>query len=156
EIAYRAKLALKKMEKVPHAAVASAVVRAVVKLKPEGAATALIGFLPLADDETVAETIRTALIALAVKDGKAEPALTAALTDVAPLGRSAAYVALIEGGPPGERIRIKDAFPKVREAVLKDQDTEAKFAGLWSLLMTSREKEFVPELVGMIPTLGRG
>ena len=60
EIAYRARLALKKIETVPHTAVAAAAVRAVVKLKPVGAAAALIGFLPLADDESVADAIREA------------------------------------------------------------------------------------------------
>src|SRR5581483_5932956 len=139
EIAYRAKIALKKMEKVPHSAVAGAAVRSIVKLKPEGAAGALIGFLPLADDESVAEAIRGALTALAVKDGKAEPALVAALADPSPLRRAAAYVALTEGGPATERIRIKDAFPQVKTAVLKEADVEAKFAGLWSLALTTRE-----------------
>jgi PQQ-like domain len=157
EIAYRARITLKRMEKVPHSAVAAAAVRAVAKLKPEGAAAALMGFLPVADTEVVANTIREALVALAVgKDGKADPAIVAALTDNSPMRRSAAYVALTEGGQVGERIRIKDAYPKLREAVLKDTDTEAKFAGLWSLTMITREKEFIPELIGLIPTVSRG
>src|SRR5439155_22877201 len=145
------------VEKVPHSAVAAAAVRAVVKLKPEGASSALIGFLPLADAETVAEAIRTALVSLAVgKDGKADPGLVGALADANPVRRAAAYVALTEGGPAGERIRIKDAYPKVREAVLKDADPEAKFVGLWSLVLTTREREYVPELVALVPKLGRG
>jgi hypothetical protein len=156
EVAFRARQALKKMAKIPHSAVASATVRAVLKLKPAGAAEALIGFLPLADDEVVASAIREALVALAVKDGKADPALMAALTDVSPLRRGAAYVALVTGGPAGERVRIKDAYPSVREAVLKETDPEARFIGLWSLLMTTREKEFLPELIAMIPRIGRG
>ncbi len=156
EIAYRARSALKKLEKVPHSAVSAAAVRAVAKLKPEGAAAALMGFLPVADSDTVAETIREALITLAVKDGKAEPAIVAALTDKSPLRRAAAYVALTEGGDPAERIRIKDSYPKLKEAVLKDSDPEAKFAGLWALALTTREKEFIPELIGLIPSVQRG
>lgn len=156
EVAYRAKVALKRVEKVPHSAVASAAVRAVLKLKPEGAAGALIGFLPLADDDAVAEAIRTALVALAVKDGKAEPALVEALADKSPVRRAAAYIALTEGGKAGEKVRIPDALPKVREAVSNDPDIEAKFAGLWSLLMTTRDKDFVPELIGLVPKAGRG
>jgi hypothetical protein len=156
EIAYRASLALKKLETVPHSAVAAAAVRAVVKLKPEGAAAALIGFLPLADDESVAEAIRTALIALAVNNGRAEPALVAALSDPTPLRRAAAYVALTEGGPETERIRIKDAYPQLKKAVLNESDPEAKFTGLWSLTLTTREKEYVPELINLIPKVGRG
>lgn len=156
EIAYRARLALKRMEKVPHAAVAAAAVRSLAKLKPKEAVAVLLGFLPMADTDEVGDEIRTALIALAVVDGKADPALLKALDDKSVLRRSAAYVALIEGGPPGERVRIKDAFPLVKEAVRKETDVDAKFRGMWSLLLTSREKEFVPDLIAMIPTLPRG
>ena len=57
EVAYRARQALKRMEKVPHSAVAAAAVRAVVKLKPKDGAAVLIGFLPMADTEEVADDI---------------------------------------------------------------------------------------------------
>ena len=156
EIAYRARQALKRMEKVPHAAVAAAAARTLAKLKPSGAAAALIGFLPMADSDEVAEEIGAALVALAVADGKAEPALIKALDDKSVLRRSAAYVALIEGGPTTERIRIKDAFPLVKAAVAKEPDVDAKFRGMWALLLTSREKEFVPALIDLIPKLPRG
>ena len=46
------------------------------------------------------------------------------------LRRTAAYVALVEGGTPGERIRIKDAYPLVKEAVRKETDVDAKFRGM--------------------------
>jgi hypothetical protein len=157
EIAYRARQALKRMEKVPHAQVAAAAVRAVAKLKPKDGAAVLIAFLPMADTDEVAEEIRNGLVAMAVTDGgKPEPALVAALEDKNVVRRSAAYVALIEGGDPKERIRIKDAFPLVKAAVRKETDTDAKFRGLWALMMTSREKEFVPDLIDMIPKLPRG
>jgi hypothetical protein len=156
EVAIRATRALRRMEKVPHAAVAAAAARVVVKLKPPGAAAALLGYLPSADTEAVADEIRHALVGLAVQDGKPEPAVVAALGDPAPVRRAAAYVALVEGGPASERIRIKEAYPKVVEAVRKETDVEAKFRGLWSLLLTTREKEFVPDLISMIPELPRG
>lgn len=156
EVAYRARIALKRMEKVPHSAVASAAVRALVKLKHKDAAAVMLGFLPMADTDEVAEDIRTGLVALAVVGEKAEPALLKALDDKSVIRRSAAYVALIEGGPVGERIRIKEAFPLVKAAVRKETDTDAKFRGLWSMLMTTREKEFVPDLIDMIPQLPRG
>lgn len=156
EVAIRATRALKHMEKVPHAAVAAAAAKSVAKSRPPGAAAALLGYLPAADTESVADDIRTALTALAVQNGKPEPAIVAALGDASPVRRSAAYVALVEGGPASERIRIKETYPKVVEAVRKEADTDAKFRGLWSLLLTTREKEFVGELVGMIPDLPRG
>jgi hypothetical protein len=156
EIAYRARHALKRMEKVPHSQVAAAAVRAVVKLKPKEAAAVLIGFLPMADTDEVAEEIRTGLISLAVSDGKPDPALVAALDDKSVVRRAAAYVALIEGGPVGERVRIKEALPLVKAAVRKETDVDAKFLGLWVMLMTTREKEFMPDLLAMIPQLPRG
>jgi hypothetical protein len=156
EVAYRAKVALKKMAKVPHSIVSAAAVRALLKLKPEGAVAALIGFLPLADDESIAESIREALIVLALKEGKAEPALVAALHDNSPIRRSAAYVALTLGGPASERIRIKETYPQLKEAVLQEKDPEAKFVGLWTLLLTTQDKGFVAELIGLIPQIGRG
>ena len=91
-----------------------------------------------------------------MRDGKPEPALVAALNDPSPVRRAAAYVALTEGGPAGERVRIKDAYPKVVQAVRKDPDAEAKFRGLWSLLLTTWDKQFVPDLIGMVPQLPRG
>ncbi|MBM3980719.1 MAG: HEAT repeat domain-containing protein [Planctomycetes bacterium] len=156
EIAYRARQALKRMEKVPHSQVSAAAVRALVKLKPKEAASVLIAFLPMADSEEVSDEIRTALIALAVTDGKPDPALVAALDDKNVSRRLAAYVALTEGGNAAERIRIKDAYPLVKAAVKKEADIDAKFRGLYTLLLTTREGEFVPELIDLIPKLPRG
>ena len=156
EVAYRAALVLKRMEKVPHAAAAAAAVRGVVKLRPPGAAAALLGFLPLADSDALVEEIRGALVALAVTGGKAEPALVAALSDTFAVRRGAAYVALVEGGPAGERVRVRDAYPQVKAAVRKDTDPDAKFRGLWALVLTTREKEFIPDLLAAIPQLPRG
>jgi outer membrane protein assembly factor BamB len=154
EVAYRAHQALKRMEKVPHSQVAAAAVRALVKLKPKEAAAVLLGFLPMADSDEVAEEIRSALVELAAADGKPEPALVAALSDKSVVRRSAAYVALT-GGPDGKGAS-KAALPLVKGAVRKETDTDAKFLGLWALLMTTREKEFVPDLIAMIPKLPRG
>jgi hypothetical protein len=153
EVAYRAGLALKKLEQVPHPAVAIAAIRRVAALKPPGAAAALIGFLPLADNDTQADEIRQALIDLAAPGGKPDSALVAALSDPSPVRRSAAYVALTEGGPPAERIRIPAAFPLVRDAVRRESDAEARFVGLWALVLTTREKQFVPDLIALTPIL---
>lgn len=156
EVVYRAGVVLKKLQTVDHARVAAAAVRGVAKLKPPGAAAALLGFLPLADSDAVADDIRAALRELAVANGKAEPALLAALADESPQRRTAAYLALIEGGPGGKRVRVPDALDAVKAAVRRDADPDAKFRGLWALAHTTREKEFVPDLIGLIPSLPRG
>ncbi|QDU19400.1 HEAT repeat domain-containing protein [Urbifossiella limnaea] len=156
EIAYRAGLVLKKLQTVDHAKVSAAAVRGVAKLKPAGAAAALLGFLPLADSDAVADDIRAALKGLAVQNGKADPALVAALADATPLRRTAAYLALVEGEPGGKGVRAPDALDAVKAAVRRDADPEAKFRGLWALVHTTRDKEYVPDLIASIPVLPRG
>lgn len=156
EVEYRARQVLARLETIPHGAVAAAAVRAVVRLKPEGAAGALLGFLPLADGEQLADDIRAALVSLAAPGGKPDPALVAALKDPVPVRRGAAYAALVEGGPAGERVRIKESYEAVKAAVRADADPEAKFRGLWALALTTREKEFVPDLIALIPALPWG
>ncbi len=156
EVAFQAGECLKHMEKVPHAAVAVAAVRALAKAKPPGTAKVLLAFLPLADDETGSRAIHAALKELAVRDGKAEPALVAALKDPVAERRAAAAVALIEGGPAGERIRIPDAYPQVRAAVRAEADVEARFQMLHALLLTARDVEAVGLLIDALPELPRG
>jgi hypothetical protein len=156
EVAYQATRVLKRMEKIPHSAVAAAAVRAVVKTKPPGAAAALLGFLPLADSDALANEIRGALVALAAPGGKPEPALVAALADSSPLRRGAAYLALLEGGPAAERIRIKESFEQVKAAVRKEADTGEKFRGLWSLVLVARDRDALSDLIAMVPQLPRG
>lgn len=156
EVAYRAGECLRRMERVPHAAVAAAVVRALGKLRPADTAKVLLAFLPLADDQSVADGIRETLTAISVRDGRAEPALVEALTDPNPERRAAAAVALIEGGPGGERVRIPDAYPQVREAARRETDVPAKFRMLHALLVIGREKDAVGELIDLLPELPRG
>ncbi len=156
EVAYRAWLTLRKMEKVPHTQVAVAVTRTLVKLQSKDAAAALMAFLPMADSEEVVEVIRQALAELVLLNGEPDPAIVAALTDKSVVRRMAAYTALIEGGNPEERLRIPQAFPRVKEAIRQEANLEVKFHGLWTLLMVTREKEFLPDLLELIPQLPRG
>lgn len=156
EVAYRAGQLLARLSKVPHQAVAAAAVRGVVRLKPPGAAVALLGFLPLADSDQLAEEIREALVPLAAAGDKPDPAVLAALTDASPVRRGAAYVALAEGGPGKGRARVPLAAESLTAAVRKEDDPDAKFRGLWALSRTARGKEFVPDLIALTPTLPRG
>ncbi len=149
EVAYRAKESLRRMDKIQHKFVAAAAVRALVKLRPPETASVLLGFLPMADTEGVADDIRTALVAVAVRGGKTDPALVAAVDDPIAARRSAAYVGLVTGG-------ASDALPRVRDAVRKEADVEARFQGLWSLVLSAKDKEAVPALIGAIPQLSRG
>jgi hypothetical protein len=156
EIAYRATETLKRLEKVPHAAVSLAAVRGLARLQPPDAAAALLKFLPMADDEAVADAVRAALVRLAVRGGGPEPALVAGLADPNAVCRAAAAVALVEGGPVGQRVRIPDALPKVWAAVTAETDPDAKFQMAYALLTVAREKPAVAAVIDMIPDLPRG
>ena len=158
EVRYRAQQALQRLEMVPQSQVLTAVIRALQRQNPPGTVPTLLAFLPsVAEDETVVSVLRQALIALAMTaEGKAEPTLLAAIQDGHPLRRTLAMVALVEGGPANRRIRLPDAYPRVRAAVLKETDVEVKYPVLWTLLLTTREKEYLPELLALIPQLPRG
>ena len=156
EVAYRATETLRRLEKVPHAAISLAAVRALGRLQPPDAAGVLLRFLPMADDDTVTEAIRTALVALAVQGGRPNPALLAGLTDANPACRAAAGVALIEGGPTGSRVHIPDALPKVWAAARAESDPDTKFQLVYALLTVAREKTAVAAVIDMIPELPRG
>lgn len=158
EVRYRAQQALQRLETIPQGQVLAAVVRALQQQKPPGTVPALLEFLPSAtDDDNVLSVIRQALISLAATpDGQAEPALVAALQDRHPIRRSMAMIALIEGGPANRRIRLPDAYPQVRDAVRREKDIEVKYTALWTLLLTTRESEYLSELLALIPDLPRG
>ncbi|MGL4419875.1 MAG: HEAT repeat domain-containing protein, partial [Gemmataceae bacterium] len=157
EVGYRSGEVLKRIEKeVSHTAVALAAARALAKSRPPEAVPVLLGYLPVADSSTVEEAIRKALISMAVKENQPDPALLKAVTDPLPIRRSAAIVALIEGGNTKERIRVPNAYEQVRKQVLAETDTETKFRGLYSLLTVAREPLAVAPLIDMIPQSGRG
>lgn len=156
EVAYRAKLALRLVEKVPHTQVVIAAARTLAQMRNKEAAGVLLGYLPLAESDDVSEAIRGALTALALTDAdKPEPALVAALSDKNAARRGAAYVALVEGTKEVPAV-AKDLRGQVSAAASKDADAEARFQGLWALLTVTRDKAHVAELIAAAPKLPRG
>ena len=93
-------------------------VRLTAQRRPDGAAAALLAFLPYAEDESLTEEVRSALTAMAYHDGKADPALLAALDDESPLRRATAVDVLCQNGlaEPREALRklLADPKPTVR------------------------------------------
>lgn len=156
EVAYRAKLALRLVEKVPHTQVVAAAARTLAKLRSKEAAAVLLGYLPLAESDDVTEAIRGALTALALTDAdKPEPALLAALSDKQAVRRAAAYVALVEG-TKDDADAAKAARAQVQAAAAKDANPEAQFQGLWALLTVTRDRAHVADLIAAAPKLPRG
>jgi hypothetical protein len=141
EVARRAEKCLQLIEPNPSATVAVAAARLLAVRRPPGAVEALLGYLPAAEDEVVADAVRAALAALARPDGRPEPALAAALADRSPARRAAAVQALIRSAPAGEREALRkylhDPDPLVRLEV----------ALAW---LDARDREAVPVLIDLL------
>jgi hypothetical protein len=127
-------------------AIQSAVARLLGARKPAGAAAVLLNYLPFASDELVREEICTALVKVAVRDGKVEPAIRAGLTDKLPLKRAAAGAALAQ---------TKEELPTVRK-LLADPEAPVRLRVALSLVRNKDKaaaKEAVPILIGLLGQL---
>jgi hypothetical protein len=122
-------------------AVQAASARLIARLKPAGAAPVLLGYLPFADG-TVIDELCKALGAVAVREGKADPALVEALGDKVALKRAAAGQALAGAA---------DHLPTVRK-LLKDTDPVVRVRVALTLVH-KREKEALPVLVEVLEHL---
>jgi hypothetical protein len=141
EVVRRAEGCIAGIEQGPGAGLPPAAVRVLARRRPEGAAAALLQFLPSADDELVEEEITTALGTLGVKQGKAGAELVAALRDPEPLRRTAA--AAVVG-------RLADARQRAPvRPLLQDADPKVRYHAAEALL-TAGDKEAVPALVGLL------
>jgi hypothetical protein len=144
EVARRARDCLDQIERGATSEVLAAAVRVLTRQRPGDAAAVLLAYLPSAEDETILQEVRAAVDALAVRDGKPEPALLKALADPNPLKRSAAGAALARARlpevPPGVRRLLEDGDPRVRLRV-----------GL--ALVATRDKEAVGVLIRLLDQL---
>src|SRR5262249_3182815 len=93
--------------------------RLIALRKPAGAAQALLNYLPLAEDDTMAEEVRNALAAVAMPGGKLDPALVKTLSDKLPVRRSAAAEAICRTGDKEGRAEA--------QKLLKDEDASVRF-----------------------------
>jgi HEAT repeat protein len=119
-------------------------VRLLAARNPEGAADALLTYLPFADDETLVQEIETALLAVGRRDGQPESALVRSLNDPVPVRRSIAARVLCQVGGTAGRAAVhpllKDPRPTVRmQAALGLADTH--------------DAEAVPVLIDLVADL---
>lgn len=121
EAARRARACLSNIEGDNAASLVVNAARALAARKPAGAAKVLLDYLPHAEDNTSFQEIQAALQAVALRDGKPDPALLAALKDRVAIRRgTAAQVLSSVGGPayyPAIRPLLKDSKPSVRLGV---------------------------------------
>jgi len=115
--------------------------------KPPGAVETLLGFLPWADDDRLAGEVHKALTTVAVRDGKADPALVRALGDVLPSRRAIAAEILVSVADSGHRAAVRK--------LLVDPDPTVRLAVAVALVY-ARERDTVPVLIDLASELPPG
>ncbi|HZV05735.1 MAG TPA: HEAT repeat domain-containing protein [Gemmataceae bacterium] len=144
EIVRRAQDCLERIARGATSSSLCAAVRVLARCSPPNAGAVLLDYLPSVEDERVIETIHQVLPSVAVRDGKAEPALVEALTDKSPVKRAAAAAALCQA-------RLPDVLPKVRK-LLHDGDAQVRLrVGL--ALAAHGEKDAVSVLIRLLDEL---
>jgi hypothetical protein len=142
EVRQRAAECIKEIETSELApTVLRAAARQLALQKPTETAPVLLAYLPFATRPNVSEEIRTTLVAVAVRDGKPEPALVAALDAEEPAQRGAAAEALCRAG-------IREEFAKVRK-LLRDGNAAVRLQAALALAVV-REKEAIPVLIELL------
>ncbi len=144
EIARRATECAARIEQDRGPVLTAVALRMLAVRRPEGAAEALLAYLPHAEGETLSAEAQRALDLLATRDGKAEPAVLQALEDRLPLRRAAAAAALARVGGEGQR-------PAVRK-LLKDPDAEVRLRVALALT-GAHDREAVPTLIDLLAEL---
>jgi HEAT repeat protein len=147
EVIRRAERCLQRiLEKDYPVEVAPAAARLLAHRKPAGTVEVLLAYLPFADNDDLADEIRTSLVALAVRGGKTDPALVTALTDKLALRRAAAGEVLC-------RANAADQKPAVRK-LLQDPQPEVRLRVAMALTY-ARERDAVPVMIELLPRLSQ-
>ncbi len=107
--------------------------------KPAGAAEAMLAYLPFADSEELSDDILHCLPALALQDGKPDPALVKALHDPLKVRRLAAIEALAAVTSERETIR----------KLLKESDGDVRLKAALGLA-SAGDREAVPVLIDLL------
>jgi PQQ-like domain/HEAT repeats len=145
EIARRAAHCLEQIERVPSAALSAAAARGVSRQKPAGAVAVLLAYLPVADDESVADEVRDSLAAVAVREGKPDEILVKCLGDPAPLARGAAAEALARSGLP--------AAVDLSRKSLSDTNADVRLRTAIALVTRAKDKNAVPAMIALLAEL---
>lgn len=144
EVVRRAEECLSLIKSGAGSATDMAAVRLVAAKKPAGAAEALLAYLPFAANHLASEEVKTALAAVALRDGQPDKAVLAALTDKLPQRRAAAALALCRGCGSDQHKAVRP--------LLQDADLNVRLqAGL--ALAEAQDKEAIPVLINLLAEL---
>jgi HEAT repeat protein len=144
DISRRAAVCLSWLEGPNAASLPAAAARVLATRKPDGAAEALLAYLPAADDADVLHAATNALAAVAAPGGKPDPALVRGLHDPLAVRRAAAGVALARATSP-ERV------PEVRK-LLKDPAPGVRLRAALALA-EAHDAEAIPALIELLAEL---
>jgi hypothetical protein len=142
EIARRCERCLQRIESVPITKLSAAVARTVAKRRPVGSASVLLAYLPFADDEVVAEELRDTLAAVALRDGRPDPALLAAVDDPMPIRRAAAGEALV-------RTNVPAALTAARR-LLADREANVRLRVALALVTHAKDRQAVRPMIQLL------
>jgi hypothetical protein len=143
EIFRRCELALKIIEKVPTRSLAIAAARLLAEKKDDSITEVLLNYMPLADDEGVTDEIRNTLAAVAVREGKPDKTLEAALESKDAVKRGAAAEAFARATDKPSRARMK-------EFLKKETDADVKLLVALALVNDGRDKEIIPQVIALM------
>jgi hypothetical protein len=147
EVTRRAERCLQRIkDKDYRPAVLPAAARLIAQRKPAGAVEVLLAYLPFAENEQVADEVRTTLTTLAVRDGKTEKALVVALTDKLPVRRAAAGEALCRAGVADQKAAVR--------RLLRDPETDVRMR-VAVALANAREPQAIPIIIDALPNLSQ-
>jgi hypothetical protein len=143
EVVRRAEECLRQIRSGAGLAVDAAVLRMIARSKPAGAAEAILAYLPSCGNHLVVQEAQMTLTEIAVRDGRPDKSLQAALADKNPRRRTAAAIALARTSP--------DHHAAVR-ALLQDPDLDVRLRAVLALV-EARDKLAVPALIDLLPQL---
>jgi HEAT repeat protein len=135
---------LKFIEADNRAVLPAAAARLLVQKKAQGAAEALLDYLPFADDETVLDEIKAALSSLVSPGEKIDPAFLRSLQDKSSLRRAFVAELLVRSGS-------EEVFPAVRK-LLQDPRPVVRFR-VARVLAEARDPEAVGTLIASLADL---
>jgi hypothetical protein len=137
EIARRAEQLVNRIESGFDVDLTSAGARVLAARKPAGATRVLLAYLPMIDDELLEEPVFAALAQVGLRDGKINPALTAALRDREPMRRAGAAFVHGKGSPE---------LRKALRPLLTDADTRVRFQAAMPLVRSGDKTALAPLL----------
>jgi HEAT repeat protein len=144
EIRNRARDCLSVMERDKNLPLSPITPRLIALRKPAGAAETLLAFIPYADEESALPEVQLALNAVALKNGKPDPAVLQALSDAQGARRAAAAEALCLGGD-------RTQLPVIRK-LLSDNDPAVRLKVALALA-GSGQRDAVPVLIDLLGQL---